>query len=81
MVTVVHYEKGQRWRSRAEQLRTLAETTREPAVRDNLLAMADAFEQYALKWEGTALVFRFAPHPKAASRETGAAAGPRRVAS
>lgn len=68
----VHFDKGQRWRARAEELRSLAEATHEPAVHDNLLAMAEAFEQYALKWEGTALVFRFVPHPRPASREIGA---------
>jgi hypothetical protein len=66
MVTGVQFEKGRRWRNRAAQLRALAEATEEAAVRDNLLATAEAFENYARKWDGTALVFRFAPR----SRET-----------
>ena len=61
---MVPFDKGKRWRGRAEQLRELAAATHEPAVRDNLLAMAEAFDDYALKWEGTALVFRFAPRQK-----------------
>jgi hypothetical protein len=81
MDPIVHFDKGRRWRSRAEQLRALAAATHERAVHDNLLAMAEAFEQYALKWEGTALVFRFAPHPKAASREARADTGPQRAVS
>jgi hypothetical protein len=64
MDTIVPFDKGRRWRSRAEQLRSLAAATHEPAIRDNLLAMAEAFDHYALKWEGTALVFRFAPREK-----------------
>jgi hypothetical protein len=67
MEPILPFHKGQRWRSRAEQLRALAAETHQPAVRDHLLAMAEAFEQYALKWEGTALVFRIAPRQKPAS--------------
>jgi hypothetical protein len=73
METIVPFDKGQRWRARAEQLRALAAATHEPAVRDNLRAMAEAFDHYALKWEGTALVFRFAPRhaPPAAAWRSG----------
>jgi hypothetical protein len=54
-------QKGRRWRARARQLRALAVATGQRAVRDNLLAMAQAFEAYALKWDGAALAFRFPP--------------------
>jgi hypothetical protein len=77
---IAHFDKGERWRSRAHQLRALAGTTDERAVRDNLLAMAAAFEQYALKCEGTALVFRFSPCPRDAARERLRAAAPEQAA-
>ena len=60
------FDKGEQWRRRTGQLRALAAATTERAVRDNLLAMAEAFERYALKWEGTALVFRFPSRPRIA---------------
>lgn len=66
MGTEVPFDKGERWRRRAGELRSLAAAAKERAVRDNLLAMAEAFERYALKWEGTALVFRFKPRPRVA---------------
>ena len=78
---IAHFDKGERWRLRAHQLRVLADTTDERAVRDNLLAMAAAFEQYALKCEGTALVFRFfSPCPRDCARERLRAAAPEQAA-
>jgi hypothetical protein len=54
------FGKGEMWRSRAAELRALAASTEHQPVQEHLLAMAVSFDQYALKWDGTALIFRLA---------------------
>jgi len=69
------FDKGVLWRSRAAQLRARAAGAQDATVRRHLLAMAETFERYALKWARTIRTCRFAVCPPAAVRGDGRASG------
>jgi hypothetical protein len=43
--------KPQRWRDRAEQLRLLAETSRDPVIHQSLLELAETWDDLAARTE------------------------------
>jgi hypothetical protein len=52
------FNKAERWRWRADELRLLAVRTCEPVARASLTKMADALDQHARKLEEMALKMR-----------------------
>jgi hypothetical protein len=60
------FDKGVIWRTRAAELRRCAAAAEDATVRRHLLAMAETFECYAVKWASTIRSYRFAPAPPAA---------------
>ena len=54
------FNKAERWRSRADELRALADELTEHDAKMSLLGIADALEHHATNLETAALNFRLA---------------------
>ena len=52
------FDKAEKWRSRADELRTLAGGMREPMARESLLRIADTLMHHAVNLETTSLKIR-----------------------
>jgi hypothetical protein len=52
------FDRAERWRSRAAELRGVAEGMSEPVARDSLLRIADTLMHHAVNLETTSLKIR-----------------------
>ena len=54
------FDKAEKWRSRADELRAVAGEMREPMARESLLRIADSLMHHAVNLETTSLKIRSA---------------------